>query len=60
MLALDLHSGEERDERMTTHPYDGGCIEREKRGALLRCQPEAVCIGRSIGQVLAAHFFIVS
>src|SRR6516165_8172996 len=49
-LALDLHIGEKRHQRMGAHRDDCAGVERDQRPPLLRRQAEAIGVGGRIGE----------
>ena len=50
VLALDLHIGEKRNQRMGTHRDDCAGVERHQRRALHRRQAEAIGVAAGIGK----------
>jgi hypothetical protein len=49
-LAIDLHIGEKRYQRMGTHRDDCARVERYQRRPLHRCQAEAIGVAGGIGE----------
>jgi len=53
-LPIDLHVGQESEQRMDAHRHQRFYVELEQRRLLLRREPETAGISDGIGEVFAA------
>jgi len=58
-LPLDLHVGEECDQRMDAHLHQGLCVEPEQSSTLRRRQPKMAGIRSGVREIFAAGRFVV-
>src|SRR5215204_7831489 len=52
--SVDLHAGEERQERVRAHRNDRVVVERDERRVLLRGEAEALGIGYAVREIVGA------
>ena len=52
--SVDLHAGEERQQRVRAHRYDRVVVECDERRVLLRGESEALGIGYAVREIAGA------